>query len=186
MAPRIPPLPPGERDERTQELLTSLRLPADDDGRAPDLNIFATFARHPRLLRRWSQFGGVVLTGQLPAPARSLLILRTAWNCQADYEWGQHVVIGAQAGLTEREIELCTRPMAEGDWSEADQGLLRAADELHGESRISDRAWAFLRERYTDAQLIEICMVVGQYHLVACTLNSLDVQREPGVPGFPH
>jgi hypothetical protein len=27
-------------------------------------------------------------------------------------------------------------------------------------------------------------MLVGQYHLVAYTLNSLDVQREPGVPGF--
>jgi hypothetical protein len=27
-------------------------------------------------------------------------------------------------------------------------------------------------------------MVVGHYHLVAYTLNSLGVQREPGVPGF--
>jgi hypothetical protein len=28
-------------------------------------------------------------------------------------------------------------------------------------------------------------MVVGQYHLVAFTLNSLGVQREQGVAGFP-
>jgi hypothetical protein len=27
-------------------------------------------------------------------------------------------------------------------------------------------------------------MLVGQYHLVAFTLNSLGVQREEGVPGF--
>jgi hypothetical protein len=26
---------------------------------------------------------------------------------------------------------------------------------------------------------------VGQYHLVAFTLNSLGVEREPGVTGFP-
>jgi alkylhydroperoxidase family enzyme len=185
MAPRIPPLPPEERDERTQELLSSLRLPTDD-GAGAELNIFATFARHPRLLRRWSQFGGVLLSGELPARDRELLILRTAWNTQADYEWGQHVAIGKDAGLTDEEIHLCTRPMAEGGWSEADQGLLRAADELHGESEISDRAWALLAERYSEAQLIEVCMVVGQYHLVAFTLNSLGVEREPGVAGFPH
>ena len=28
-------------------------------------------------------------------------------------------------------------------------------------------------------------MVVGQYHLVAFTLNSLGVQREDGVEGLP-
>ena len=28
-------------------------------------------------------------------------------------------------------------------------------------------------------------MVVGQYHLVAFTLNSLGVQREDGVAGMP-
>ena len=27
-------------------------------------------------------------------------------------------------------------------------------------------------------------MLVGHYHMVAFTLNSLGVQREPGVPGF--
>ena len=33
--------------------------------------------------------------------------------------------------------------------------------------------------------MIEVCMVVGQYHLVAFTLNALGVEREPGVDGFP-
>ena len=169
---------------RTQELLASLRLPSDTD--AGDLNIFSTFARHPRLLRRWSQFGGVLLTGTLDARDREILILRTAWNCQAEYEWGQHVVIGAQAGLTEDEILHFTRPMAEGGWSEEDQALLRAADELHAESRISDRTWELLSARLSDEQLIEVGMVVGQYHLVAFTLNSLGVEREPGVAGFPN
>jgi hypothetical protein len=28
-------------------------------------------------------------------------------------------------------------------------------------------------------------MVIGQYHLVAFTLNSLGVEREPGVEGLP-
>ena len=109
--------PPDEQDERTKEVLRSTRF--DPDG--PDLNIFTTFARHPRLLRRWSQFGGVLLTGTLDPRDREILVLRTAWNCQAEYEWGQHAFIGAQVGLTEAEVEACSLPMAEGGWSEHDQ-----------------------------------------------------------------
>jgi hypothetical protein len=36
-----------------------------------------------------------------------------------------------------------------------------------------------LAEHFTPAQLVEIPMVVGQYHLVAFTLNSLGVQLDP-------
>ena len=62
---------------------------------------------------------------------------------------------------------------------------MRASDELHRESTISDATWAALVSDYDDRQMIEVCMVVGQYHLVAFTLNALGVEREPGVGGFP-
>ena len=172
---RVPPLAPEERDERTAELLEGLG----------ELNIFATLARHPRLLKRWSQFGGVLLyRGELPARERELLILRTAYHCHADYEWGQHVRIGTQAGLTADEVAAIT---VDDDtaWSTDDAALLKAVDELHADAHIGDATWATLSERWTTEQLIELCMVVGQYHLVAFTLNSLGVQREAGVEGLP-
>ncbi len=181
-AARVPPLPPSERDERTEELLRSLRRSPD----GPDLNIFATLARHPRLLRRWSAFGGTLLyRGALSARERELLVLRTAWNCRAEYEWGQHVAIAREAGLTAEEVErVAVGPGAPG-WADGDALLLRAADELHEDARIGDRTWAALAATHDEAQLIEVCMVVGQYHLVAFTLNSLGVQREDGVPPLP-
>ena len=74
-------------------------------------------------------------------------------------------------------------PDAEG-WDPFDATLLRAADELHDDSCITDDTWEVLADRYDERQLIEVLMVVGHYHLVAFTLNSLGVQREPGVPGF--
>ena len=182
---RVPPLSTEERDERVDELLAGLRVPGAE-GR--DMNIFATLAHHPRLLKRWSQFGGVLLyKGELPQRERELLILRTAWNCQADYEWGQHVRIGLGAGLTADEIASLTSAAAGSDpaWSPGDGALLRAADELHADSHIGDDTWAALAATWSVPQLIEICMVVGQYHLVAFTLNSLGVQREDGVDGLP-
>lgn len=182
MTPRIPPLPPEERDERTEEVLAATRATLD----APDLNIFATLARHPRLLKRWAAFGGTLLVGgELDPRERELLILRTGWNCQSEYEWGQHVRLGKEAGLTDVEITDLTKPVPSGRWTPDEAALLDAADELHEHNRIQDGTWATLRDRYGDAELIEICMVVGQYHLVAFTLNSLGVEREPGVVGFP-
>ena len=58
--------------------------------------------------------------------------------------------------------------------------LLTAADELHDQSRISDATWAALAARYDEKQLIELPILVGQYHLVAFALNSLGVQVEGG------
>lgn len=182
---RVPPLGPDDRDERTEALLAGLRVPGAE-GR--DLNIFATLAHHPKLLKRWSAFGGVLLYGgELPVRERELLILRTAWNCGADYEWGQHVRIGLTVGLTRDEITAVASAAAGHDpgWSPSDAALLRAADELHTGSHIGDDTWAALAGTWNEAQLIEICMVVGQYHLVAFTLNSLGVQREDGVEGLP-
>jgi alkylhydroperoxidase family enzyme len=180
--PRIPPLPPAQRDERTEELLRSLR--ADPDG--PDLNIFATLARHPRLLKRWAAFGGTLLYGgELPGRERELVILRTAWNCRADYEWGQHVAIARDAGVTEDEAQRVPAGPDDPGWSEQDAVLLRAADELHRDARIGDGTWRALAATWSELQLIELCMLVGQDHLVAFTLNSLGIEREDGVPPLP-
>jgi alkylhydroperoxidase family enzyme len=179
MAPRIPPLPVDERDPRTAALLEPLRRP---DG--TELNIFATLARHPRLLKRWSAFGGTLLYGgTLPERARELLILRTGYLCRAHYEWGQHVAIGRAAGLSDEEIARVAEGPTAGGWSSEDADLLRAADELHTDSRIGDATWAALAGRWDEQQLIEVCMVVGQYHLVAFTLGSLGV--EPESADFP-
>jgi len=42
-----------------------------------------------------------------------------------------------------------------------------------------------LAERYDVPQLIELPMLVGHYHMVAMTLNSLGVQVDEGLSGFP-
>lgn len=172
--PRIAPLPESEWDEDVRSLL---------DGRA--INIFTTLIRHRGLYRRWMPFAGkLLMAGRLGARERELLILRTGYNCRAEYEWGQHVHLGRQAGLSDEEIRRVREgPEVEG-WSAEDAALLSAADELHERAEIGDQTWQALAGRYGEEELIEICMLVGNYHLVAFTLNSLRVQREEGVPGL--
>jgi len=178
--PRIRPLP---RNAWTDEVRTLLeRVPGGLD--AP-FNIFTTFAHHPPLMRRWLPFGNALLTGELPARDRELLILRTAWNCHAAYEWGHHATIGRAAGLSDEEIARVPHGAAAAGWNPFDAALLRAADELHSDAVLSEATWSALAAQYPERQLVEVPMVVGQYHMVAFLVNSLGVEPDPGSPPLP-
>ncbi|HEX8120719.1 MAG TPA: carboxymuconolactone decarboxylase family protein [Solirubrobacteraceae bacterium] len=183
--PRIPPLPEDEWDDEVRPILEV--EPNTLTGRLGDNNIFSTLARHPGLFKPWLRFGGFLLAGGvLPARERELLILRTGLNCGSPYEWGQHVRIAEEGlGMPREEImRVAEGPDADG-WSEADATLLRAADELHAHAKIGDETWAALAEAYDERALIEIVMVVGNYHLVAFALNSLGVELDEGLEGLP-
>jgi 4-carboxymuconolactone decarboxylase len=62
--------------------------------------------------------------------------------------------------------------------------LIQAVDELHDDGKIGDDTWAALADRYDERQLIELPMLVGHYHMLAFTLNTLGVELEPGLTGF--
>jgi len=179
--PRVPPLPEDEWSDLLRRVLDG--TPGGTDN---PMNIFTTLARHPELFESWLRFGGTLLMrGRLSARHRELVILRTAHNCDSPYEWAQHVVIGRGAGLTEAEIEDLRQRLDDHAWTEEERALLRAADELHHTSTLSDAAWQDLASRYDQAELIELVMLVGQYHMVAYALNALRVQIEddPQGPG---
>jgi AhpD family alkylhydroperoxidase len=143
-------------------------------------NIFTTLGRHRGLFRRWLFFaGGLMPGGKLPRADTELLILRVAHNTGCDYEWGHHERLGARAGLTAEEIARArSGPDAPG-WTARQQLLLRAADEMHSDARkVGDDTWAGLRPLLSDRDLIEMCLLIGHYEMLAMTLNSLGVQPE--------
>jgi len=178
--PRIPPLATSEWSGDVQEMMSTLKR----DGQV--FNIFRTLARHPALLRRWLVFGNHVLgKSTLPARERELAILRTGWLCRAEYEWGHHVAIGKQAGLSAEEIKRVTLGAGAQGWQPWEAAVLRAADELLTDSFISDATWKALAQRYNEQQLIDLIFAVGQYKLVCMALNSLGVQLEEGYERLP-
>jgi 4-carboxymuconolactone decarboxylase len=177
--PRLEPLVEDIWDVETREMLESLQV----DGRI--FNIFRTLAAHPKLLKRWLVFGNYILNkSTLPPRERELLILRIGWLCRAEYEWGQHVVIGKRVGLSNEEIaRIKLGPDAPG-WSDFDATLLRAVDELHAQAMISDDVWNALAASYNRQQLLDLIFTVGQYNLVSMALNTLGVQLDEGIAGF--
>jgi AhpD family alkylhydroperoxidase len=146
-------------------------------GRPP--HVFTTLARHHGLFRRWLWFAGALMPGgKLPRAETELVILRVAHNTDCEYEWGHHERLGKRAGLSAEEIErVRSGPDAPG-WDERQALLLRAADELHGDGRIGDELWAQLAAQLDEVRLIELCMLVGHYEMLAMTLNSLRVEPD--------
>jgi 4-carboxymuconolactone decarboxylase len=166
--------------DEVNELFDRARL------RAPNgspLNIFATLAHHPALLRRWLVFATHVLAKNSLAPRdRELLILRTGWRCASQYEFSQHAIIALRSDITEEEVQRTKLPVDEGGWGDHDAALLNAADELHDDACISDTTWAALASRLSDQQMLDTIFTVGNYHTVSFALNSCGVQLDDGVP----
>jgi len=143
-------------------------------GRPP--RIFTTLARHRRLFRRWLWFAGALMPrGRLPREDTELVILRVAHNTGCGYEWSHHVRIGRKAGLSREQIARVRQGAGAEGWSERQAALLAAADELHEDGEIGDALWARLSAELDDVRLIELCLLVGHYEMLAMTLNTLRV-----------
>ncbi len=180
-APRL--APGGSRQIGRLNFLIARTLGAATGGGPP--NVFTTLARHRRLFRPWLRFAGALMPGgTLPRADSELVILRVAHNTGSGYERQQHERLALAAGLSGEEVRLVPHGPDAAGWSDRQRLLLQAADELHATRDISDRLWSELRALLGDKELIELCMLVGHYEMLAMTLNALRVQpdRLPDAP----
>ncbi|HEX2562131.1 carboxymuconolactone decarboxylase family protein [Phenylobacterium sp.] len=173
-APRIQPVRDEELTPDQKEQLEPF------GGRV--LNIFRTLVREPKAMRGFMGWGNYILSRRngLPAREREIVILRIGYLCRSGYEWTQHVPIGERSGLTKDEIERIKQGADAPGWSEADQALLRAADELHHDQFITDATWAQLGRHFDQKQQMDVVFTAGQYTQVSMMLNSFGVQLDEG------
>lgn len=184
--PRIEPLPESKWTEEEAKLLS--RFKGKDNSIGPGLvyNIIGTLANHWKMYLKFGSWSNHILgkSSTLKPREREILILRIGWLCQAEYEWGQHVLIGKQAGLSDEEICRIKEGANATGWSSLDSSLLKATDELHEDAFISDETWNALSEQYSTKQMMDVVFTVGQYNMVSMALNSFGVQLDEGIKGF--
>lgn len=188
--PRLSPLLPSEWNDEHLDALNAfpggLKFVLngwEEEGKAVrGTHMLGTLIHHPSLAKAFLTFNNQVATNStLNTRERELLILRTGWLRKCEYEYIMHVILGIRAGITEEEIQrVQTGPDAEG-WDPVEADLVRVADELCNDARISDATWARLSEHYNHQQLMDMIFLVGCYEIVAMTMRSLNVPMEPGV-----
>ena len=177
--PRVEPLDAAQQSDEARELMASL------PEHLRTFNIMRTLAQHPQLMRRWMVFANHILgKSTLPVRERELLILRIGYLCQSGYEWGQHVRIARETGMTDAEIRACQTGSATPGLTDLDRLLFQATEELHEDAHVRDATWAGLSQHLNTQQLMDVVFTVGQYNLVSMALNSFGVQPDAGLPGW--
>ena len=187
--PRIAPLDARSLDEKeaaaarsvVQEIWATFSVPPQEELS----EYFETMVRHPSLMRQQVAMSMQLATGELSHRDRELAVLRTAWLCQAPYEWGEHVKIGKRlAGFTSAEIERITVGSAAPGWTKHEKALLVAVEELFADAMISDETWRVLAENLNEKQLLELPVLVGYYQSVAYLQNAVRFRLRSGNTGL--
>jgi alkylhydroperoxidase family enzyme len=184
--PRVAPLPPSEWPPEMKEALAALRparprhpFPSRAPGRPKGLNALGTLAHHPELARAFHTFNGHILFGTTLSPRqRELIVLRVAAVRRSAYEWTQHVLLAADAGISAEEVARIAEGPAGSGWSTADQALVSAVDELLANARVADDTWAVLAADLEVEQLMDVIFTVGAYDALAMLLRSFGVQLD--------
>lgn len=149
--------------------------------------LFRTLAHSRRTLERVAASGVLDKGSPLTIKQREILILRTSARCDAEYEWGIHVLSFAErAGLGPAQVvDTCAATPNPGLWCEAELALFSLADQLHIDNAIDDALWQVLNVHYGLEQVMEMLRLCGSYHTIAYFINAFRIDLEPGSPRFP-
>jgi len=173
--PRVPPVPEHQRTAAQQSLAAQFASSGMPNAVATYLN-HASLAEHILPYERYASSDST-----LPPRHRALLALRTAWLTRSNYLWAHKAAAGRRDGITSDELRRIAQGPDAAGWEAFEATLLRATDELHVDSFISDATWQALSARYNTNQLIDVIDGVGAYTMHAGALNSLGVEIEADV-----
>jgi 4-carboxymuconolactone decarboxylase len=183
---RIEPVPATAYSEEMRGALSALQ-PVDSahqlattKERPKPLNLLGVMAHHPVLARAYFTFNGHLLgTTTLSARHRELLVMRVAAVRHCESEWIQHLLIARDVGLSDEEIGRIAFGPNAPFWDALDAALLRSADELLVDGKLSEQTWQVLSEELSTQQLLDVIFTVGGYDTLAKVFESLQLEIEP-------
>ena len=173
--PRMAPVPENQRSSEQQSVAATFAS-------ADMPNAVATYLNHSALAEHILPYEHYVWSDStLPPRHRAILGLRTAWLTRSNYLWAHRAGAARRAGLTNDALRRIAQGPDAAGWDGFEATLLRAADELHVDSFVSDATWRALSMRYDTNQLIDLVDTVGAITLHAGAINSLGVEVESGL-----
>ncbi|SDI96796.1 Alkylhydroperoxidase family enzyme, contains CxxC motif [Frankineae bacterium MT45] len=147
--------------------------------KARSANLFTTMGRNRKLFRVWLRFGSAMMPrGTLPRRDTELMILRVAYLRSCTYEFTHHERIGRSIGLTDDDIADITHGPTATRWTDRERTILRAVDSIHQTRDISDELWSELAGYLSESDLIEVCLLITHYEMLATFISTLRIQDD--------
>lgn len=175
---RIPKLPREEWTDDSREVCAFWGEPnAWEEG--SKTNIIMVMANHPDLGKASNQWGKhMLVTNTTPLRCRELIILRSAWLLQSEYEWHNHVGYALNLGMSLDEIAAVKDGADAPNWNDEDRIVLKGTDELLKTNDLSDETWAELARFYDKRQLMDFVFTVGHYVMTAWAIKAFRMPLE--------
>jgi alkylhydroperoxidase family enzyme len=146
--------------------------------RASPLNVTHMMSHNEGVMAAVSRLGSELLVrGSLPPDLRELVIVRIGRLCRSAYEAHQHEAIARGLGVSDAKLHALAGEDRDG-FSVEERLALRFVEELHAEGAVSEAAMRACSVYFSDAQLVELCIVAGFYIMIAGFLGSFDVEIE--------
>jgi AhpD family alkylhydroperoxidase len=144
--------------------------------RISKVNLFTTLGIHKPLLMAWLPYSGYLLfAGKLSREDAELVILRVGHLRNCEYELQQHRRLARSRGVgADLQARIFEGPDAEG-LTDRQRALITATDEFVVTRGVSPETWSKLASYLTKPQLIEFCMLAGQYDGLAATMSTLHI-----------
>ena len=149
---------------------------------ASGVNLYRALAHAPRLLEAWIDFAWALREHcDTPRRLRELVILRTAQCTLSQYEWNQHRLMAAEAGVDEHQIAELPMWRTSPAFDDAERAALALTDALV-EGRVPDEVNATIDEHFGPQARVELTLTAAFYCAVPRLLDGLRVPVEGSAP----
>ena len=150
------------------------------------LVLFRTMARSPRVFGKMFA-GGLLDKGPLSLRQREIVINRTTARLGCEYEWGVHVALFAdRVALDTDQVAALVHGLTDAPcWTQEEQALLAAVDDLVDHRTIATSTWDDLAAHFDEVQILEVIALVGYYHTISFLCRGLKLPLETYAARFP-
>jgi 4-carboxymuconolactone decarboxylase len=166
------------------------RVLAKLEASGKNLTIVRLLANDPALLRPFVLLSGALLNDAvLPAEVREVVILWLAQRNRSTYEWAEHEIMGAQAGLSPELIDSLRRGKLDGA-SRQQRLAVEIVGELVESRKLSGQSWQSAQDTWGLAGAFDLVLSVGWWHgLVPVVIDALGLEvpdnlRDTPLPRF--
>jgi len=167
---RIAPVAPGSRPELAgieQRIL-------QERGRVSTL--YQVLLNSAPLAEGWEALLTAIRNrASVPARLRELAILRIAVLNGAGYEFDAHVPHAQKAGVSDAAIAALKSATISDALPPLDRLVLELTDTMTRDIEVPDALFERVRERFDDAQLVELVATIAAYNMVSRFLVALRV-----------
>lgn len=171
---RVPYLDREDLPEEYRYLFDNL---GRDSGRVG--NLFRVMGHSPRLLHQFMRLGSDLRSRtKLDPVLRELAILTVGRLTSAPYEYVHHIAIAKRAGVSDEQIAGLPVWERHPAFSEQQRAVMRYAETVTREVRVSDEIFEAVRGFLGDEQMVELAMNVAFYNFVVRFLEPMQVELE--------